>query len=131
MENNKNITSKMSFYTMDRDMRDEIIELIHDKMNVYNAEIRADYTIINNKLDNITGHLTKLNGKVAKHEEKLIDLEISKNNHYNSCPHTPTIEQLKQDSSNKKYFQKTIFLILAVMASTATIMTLLINIFGG
>jgi len=74
---------------LDKEDRDEIRAMMHDVIDPWQKESAKADTLINIALNNIDGHLDKLNSKVAEHE-KIININLP-----HTVQHCPNVELIK------------------------------------
>jgi len=79
---------------LDKGDRDEIRTMMHEVIDPWQKESAKSDTLINIALNNIDGHLDKLNSKVAEHE-KTINVHLPHTIQH--CPQAAIIKNLEQD----------------------------------
>lgn len=92
--------------------RDYLKEVIEQATQPIISELNNKLNIINNDITYIKKQTTETNGKVKKHEEILSEINsndtihkefhrMETNNRYYSCPHTDTINEMKNKNKIK------------------------------
>lgn len=117
-----------------------IREMLMDTMTGVHARTEAQFTIIDNKLDGINTHLSKLNSKVASHEKRLNESDtihaVEKANEENNdknraqnCPHLSRLESLETSRRIKIGIKEFLIgtLSIAIMVLTITYTTMKIQ----
>lgn len=79
---------------LDKADRDEIRTMLHDVVDPYMKAAEKRELLLNISLNNIDGHLEKLNDKVAKHE-KTINVNLPHTVQH--CPQVEIIKKLELD----------------------------------
>jgi hypothetical protein len=117
---------------MEAQERSEIREMIHGILSGWEANTIARDDLTNERLKNIADHLGRLNGSVAKHEEKIngnLPHTIA------NCAQKDTIQEIRDkmitNDSNIKFEEKKSSKIMAKMSVLIAIMAVIVSSFIG
>ena len=109
-------------------------ELLMQRLDSQTTLINAQFSAVNSQFDGIIKRFDTLNGKVGRHDQKIIDLDKADSDHINKCPNLEKIRKvedalLTQRSilDNSKFsFSKSaqIFVLIIMLLSLTTSITL-------
>lgn len=113
---------------MTKEERTEIREMIHGMLSGWEANTISREEITNVRLGEISEHLKRINGSVAKHE-KIISENLPHN--ITHCPQAERIKTLEENQITEKAVKKTLYIgfgiICALIAAGWAVVDILIR----
>lgn len=84
--------------------KQEVQNLIEQKFELIQKDLKSNYNQINLKLDYIKEQTTATNSRTTKNETEIRELQRAEDKHYVSCPQLPIIKEIQTDILKlKKY----------------------------
>jgi hypothetical protein len=103
---------------MTKEERTEIREMIHGMLSGWEANTISREEITNVRLGEISEHLKRINGSVAKHE-KIINDNLPHN--ITHCPQAEKIAELDRNMISDKSVKKTLYTGIAIISTVVAI----------